>query len=222
MTIDFDNIHNTSVKINKRLGFGSDAHTYMTHVIPEFVETCTTVNPSLVIDAGCGRNLYKDIIPNLQGFDSGNYEEADFQSTILDANFEKESADAVISQGVIHFYSKATIKKNIKQVVEWVKPGGKLCMMVNYNDQNMRTMLQLTNNPLSIVPWDDNFLNEITQENSLKFYKDPWFIDWQMSKRPGSKKYVKAFSKNENLKSLWEESSNNLKKLLWIWEKPNV
>ena len=222
MKFKFDYVPTSSEKINQKLKFGSNKHTYMTHVIPEFVEACTTINPSLVIDAGCGRNLYKDIIPNLQGFDIGDYEEADFQSTILDANFEKESADAVISQGVIHFYSKATIKKNIKQVVEWVKPGGKLCMMVNYNDQNMRTMLHLTNNTLSIVPWDDDFLNEVTQENGLKFYKDPWFIDWQMSRRPGSKKFTEAFSKNENLKTLWEESSNNLKKLLWIWEKTNV
>ena len=222
MTINFDKIHSTSAKINASLGFGSDAHTYMTHIIPEFVEACTITNLSLVIDAGCGRNLYKDIIPNLQGFDSGNYDEADFQSTILDANFEKESADAVISQGVIHFYSKATIKRNIKQVVNWVRPGGKICMMVNYADDNMLTMLKLTNNKLNIVPWDLEFLEEVTKENKLTYHKEVWFKDWQFERRPSNKTFTEVFSKNENLKSLWETSSNNLKKMLWIWEKPNV
>jgi len=222
MTIDFDNIHSTSDKINKRLKFGSNKHTYMTHVIPEFVEVCTTLNPNLVIDAGCGRNLYKNIIPNLQGFDSGNYEEADFQTTILDANFAKESADAVISQGVIHFYSKATIKRNIKQIVDWVRPGGKICMMVNYADDNMLSMLKLTNNKLSVVPWDLEFLTEVTKENNLTYHTEVWFKDWQFERRPSNKKFTDIFSKDKNLKSLWETSSNNLKKMLWIWEKPDV
>jgi len=220
--IDLDKIHSTSEKINKRLGFGSDKHTYMTHIIPEFVDVCTNLNPNLVIDAGCGRNLYRDIIPNLQGFDSGNYAEADFQSTILDADFEKDSADAVISQGVIHFYSKATIKKNIKEIVKWVKPGGKICMMVNYDDENMQNVLKLTNNALSVIPWSDDFLIEVTQENNLTFYKEAWFKDWHWTNRPNYKKLTAAFDKNEILKPLWHKSSSSLKKMLWIWEKPNV
>lgn len=172
------------------------------------IEKSLSLNPKLVIDAGCGHNLYKNKIPNLIGFDPGDFEGTDFKSTILEADFNLESADVVLALGSIHFISKPYIRKNVKKMLSWLKPGGLIICRANYETEFIKKCFAL-GNPKRIVPWSINFLNELTVENNLILEEEPFTRPWQ------DKNHVAKFEKFFNTKP--EET--DLQKIFWVWKK---
>lgn len=92
--------------------------------LDEIYDRVNALDPDLVIDAGCGRNQHKEHIKNLVGFDPSPFPNVDFVSTILEAEFDSESADAVLALGSVQFISEEYIIENMKKIVSWVKPGG--------------------------------------------------------------------------------------------------
>ena len=62
------------------------------------IDFINSENPALVIDAGCGDNIFKYYIQNLQGFDVRDIKEADYKGTYQDMDkvFKPNSADAII------------------------------------------------------------------------------------------------------------------------------
>jgi hypothetical protein len=88
------------------------------------VDPINSLEPSLVIDAGCGRNKWKNKIKNLIGFDANPFPGIDFQSTILEANFEENSADVLLLLGSLQFFNRDYIEQNLAKALLWVKPNG--------------------------------------------------------------------------------------------------
>ena len=142
--------------------------------LQELYERVNARNPSLVIDAGCGRNPHKAHIPNLIGFDPSPFPDIDFQSTILDAEFEPECADVVLSLGSIQFISHDYIRENIDKIVGWCKPGGIIEMRIALGQfPNKRH-----------CGWAPGMLNEFTEKYNFSFLVEPVVYDTEgMGKR---------------------------------------
>jgi hypothetical protein len=88
------------------------------------VDPVNSLEPSLVIDAGCGTNKWKNKIKNLIGFDASPFPKIDFQSTILEAEFEENSADVLLLLGSLQFFNRDYIEQNLEKSLSWVKPNG--------------------------------------------------------------------------------------------------
>ena len=171
------------------------------------VEKATSVNPQLVIDAGCGHNVYKNVIPNVIGFDPGDYANLDLKSTILEAEFELESADVILALGSIHFVSKPYIKKNIKKLLSWLKPGGIMICRAIYDTEFIKNF-HFLNNKKHHVPWSEDFLNSLTEEFELEFEVEPFKRPW--------------YNFDDVLKHtsvVGTPTHEDLQKIIWIWKK---
>jgi hypothetical protein len=94
------------------------------------INEINNLNPRLVIDAGCGHNVFKKYINNLIGFDQELYPTADFQSSILDAEFAPGSADVILCLGSLHFGSQEFVYKNFERIMHWLAPRGYVVMRI--------------------------------------------------------------------------------------------
>jgi hypothetical protein len=186
---------NTVNKILHSKSFGDYYKPEMTYKHDWIVNYANSLNPSLVIDAGCGRNMYKGQIKNLIGFDSGTYQNADFKSNILDANFDLETADIVMALGSVQFISLKYIRKNLEKIVSWTKPGGHLIMRATVKDDNILQQIRIENK-IKLVPWPEGFLEEVTKKLNLEIVIEPILYDATYSTR--------------NL---------TMKKMHWVWRK---
>jgi SAM-dependent methyltransferase len=94
------------------------------------VEEINRLNPSKVLDVGCGYNQFKDRINNLIGIDPYN-NCADYQVDILEFSSVPESFDVIIALGSINFNSKEDIDQRINACVKLLKTKGKMYFRVN-------------------------------------------------------------------------------------------
>ena len=88
------------------------------------VKEVNSLNPKKVIDVGCGQNLFKELIPNLIGFDIDPYPTIDMQVSIKDANFESESVDIALCLGSTQYSRVETQFEDLQKITSWIKPGG--------------------------------------------------------------------------------------------------
>jgi SAM-dependent methyltransferase len=176
------------------------------------IEKAVSMAPSLVIDAGCGTNLYKNKIPNLIGFDPGDYETADFKSTILEAEFKNKVADVILVQGSIQFISKPYIRKNIKKILSWLRPGGIVIGKANFETTFLKEVYTF-NNFIKNIPWSLDFLYQVTNENNLEFETEPFIEPWTNLEAINR---LRSFYPSERFRP------DELTKLNWVWKKPHV
>ena len=211
----------TIIKLDQRVAhkqnFGDDEKKYMSQVWDDIVEKCNALNPSLVVDAGCGRNQYKNLIPNLEGIDIGKWKQADRHVSILDAGYKENSVDAVISIGSIQFMSKEYIRQNVAEVIKWTKHNGLIFMKVNFCDDAMLTMLKMSNNTVKVVPWDYKLLYELTEKHNLEFETDPHLVKWTFEKTDNYESITERFAKDAERYQKWILATSNLKKMHWTW-----
>lgn len=92
-----------------------------------YVDILLANNPSLIMDVGCGDNLFKDIIPGIYGVDP---KAANADS--LDGNFNAEYAEnhaqefeCAMAVCCIHFISLTQFKNQIELFAKIIKPGGR-------------------------------------------------------------------------------------------------
>ena len=142
--------------------------------IEEMYARVNALNPTLVIDAGCGQNQHKPFIKNLIGFDASPFPGVDRNCAILDAQFEPASADAVLCLGSIQYISKEYILANIDKVISWVKPGGLIEMRTMLNDTFSQEYHAVYDKDAVRYLWDDRLRNKITEKYNLEYVVDPW------------------------------------------------
>jgi len=82
-----------------------------------------------VIDVGCGRNEFRERIPNLIGIDPA-FNQADYQTTIEDFQTEQRF-DVAFCLGSINFGDKLTIMNQIACVVNCLKPTARIYWRCN-------------------------------------------------------------------------------------------
>jgi hypothetical protein len=81
-----------------------------------------------IVDAGCGSNMFRDIFPNLIGFDIVDFGNQDHVCNILEAPIQENSQDGILCLGVLHECPDEYHMPNIEKMVSWLKLGGKLIM----------------------------------------------------------------------------------------------
>lgn len=103
---------------------------HSTDVFETFADQINNYDPQLVIDAGCGTNLWKNKVNNLIGFDRKPHDMLDHNCTyeVFDQYVEPGSADFVFCLGSIH--GKADVTTELDLVYKWLKPGGRVIMRV--------------------------------------------------------------------------------------------
>lgn len=142
--------------------------------LTELYDRINSLNPKLVIDAGCGRNAHKKHIKNLVGFDASPFPEVDYHCPILEAPFEPESADAVLCLGSVQFINRDYIIENMNKVISWVKPGGLIEMRVMVVDEQTKKFWKEYDHKTVKYPWNDDLRNEITKKHNLEYFIEPW------------------------------------------------
>jgi len=93
------------------------------------IDEVNNMNPSNVIDIGCGYNEFKGKINNLVGIDPYN-DKADIKSTILDYETDIEY-DVAICLGSINFGSSDKILSELSAVVNLLRYNGLIYFRVN-------------------------------------------------------------------------------------------
>jgi hypothetical protein len=142
--------------------------------LEEMYARINALNPTLVIDAGCGRNKHKAHIKNLIGFDASPFPEVDYNCPISEAEFKTESADAVLCLGSVQFISREYIIQNMDRVINWVKPGGLIEMRVLLSDDNAKDYIETFDKEGVKYPWDVELRNEIAAKHNLTYLIEPW------------------------------------------------
>jgi len=122
------------------------------------IEEVNALNPTQVLDAGCGYNEFKGKIDNLVGIDPYN-KHADIQVSITDYQ-PKSKFDVVLALGSINFGSTSKIFSELEHVVNLCNPGGVLFFRVNPGLQHTPPESQW----ISFYPWDSNFVINCARE----------------------------------------------------------
>ena len=156
---------------------------------PNLIDEVNALNPSKVVDVGCGTNYFKNKIKNLIGFDAIAHPDLDFQSEIKDAKFESNSVDVVLALGSLQFGNRDYTYRDLKTVLNWVRPGGHIIM-------RLRPFTTEAKSAISEMPyiWSDQWIEQLNKEFQLNIVKGP-FIDevgvfnntrivWWWQKRP--------------------------------------
>ena len=195
--------------------------------LEEMYARVNALNPTLVIDAGCGKNQHKPFIQNLIGFDASPFPNVDINCAILDAQFEPSSADAVLCLGSIQYISREYILANINKVISWVKPGGLIEMRVMLNDEFSKEYHAIYDKDAVRYPWDDQLRNEITEKYNLEYVVEPWTYNATAPLELLEKKYerMKRNQVDTGVKdNHWLESKKikdslmqQLKRQSWTW-----
>lgn len=87
----------------------------------ETIKFIKSLNPLIVLDLGCGNNLYKPFIPNLIGIDIAN-KNADINSDISKLNYGNNTVDVCIVFGSINFGTEDVIRTQLTEVHRILKP----------------------------------------------------------------------------------------------------
>lgn len=189
--------------------------------LEEMYDRINGLNPTLVIDAGCGRNKHKEHIKNLIGIDASPFPEVDIHCPILEAPFEPNCADAVLVLGSVQFISREYIIENMEKIISWVKPGGLIEMRVLLQDETAKNWTA-TYDPRGVkVAWDEELKNYLSTTHNLRYIKTPWIYTATASRDDAwhaRQAERRAKSERKEKKSLYKL---DLKRECWTWRKPN-
>jgi len=122
------------------------------------VDEVNALNPTSVLDAGCGCNEFKGKIHNLIGIDPYN-KNADISVSITDYH-PKEKFDVVLALGSINFGSTSKIFSELEHVVKLCHSNATLFFRVNPGLQHTPPESQW----ISFYPWDSNFVINCARE----------------------------------------------------------
>jgi len=117
----------------------------------------------VVLDVGCGHNLFKGKIKNLTAIDKYNTA-ADILIDTMDFDAPEESYDVVVALGSTNFHPFETIEAQIDRVVKWCKPGGRIYMRVN-------PCINPNNTPEVAYPWTLVDIFNFTKKYNLEIIK---------------------------------------------------
>lgn len=107
-----------------------------------YLEFLLEKNPKVIVDIGCGENLFKKLIPNIHGIDPTPDNHLADEFDFFDADFSQGHTDAyesVFSICALHFISLVDFEKRILEFYNIVAPGGR-----GFITFNVMRMIELT------------------------------------------------------------------------------
>jgi len=125
------------------------------------VDEINALNPTSVLDVGCGYHPFKGRIQNLIGIDPYN-NCADYEVDILDYKVRAESHDVILALGSINFNSRDEIEQRFAHCVNLLKTGGKFYLRANPG------IVHRTGPYVDIFPWSFEIVNEFAEKYNLK------------------------------------------------------
>ena len=133
------------------------------------VEEVNKLEPTSVLDVGCGYHPFKGRIQNIVGIDPYN-DAADYEVDILDYRVKPASHDVIIALGSINFNSQDEIEARFSHCVGLLKPGGKFFLRANPG-------IPPKPGPyVDIFPWTFEVVNQFAERYNLTldtFKKEP-------------------------------------------------
>jgi hypothetical protein len=138
-----------------------------------YLEFLLEKNPKVIVDIGCGANLFKKLIPNIHGIDPepGNHLADEFD--LFDADFSQGHTDAyesAFSINALHFISLKDFEKRILEFYNIVAPGGRgfitfgvMRMVERTSAQDLQTLFS-SNSPTTeqLTQYVKTVLNSLT------------------------------------------------------------
>lgn len=94
------------------------------------IKEINSYNPELVLDLGCGNNIFKNEINNLLGVDILDNGLQDINAPIEDLPFEDNSVDVVLAFGSVNFGDEKLIDKQLTEIIRVCKPKAKIYFRV--------------------------------------------------------------------------------------------
>ena len=127
----------------------------------QIADEINKMNPTAVLDVGCGYHPFKGRIPNLVGIDPYN-NCANYMVDILDYKVKEGTYDAIIALGSINFNSRDDIEERFAHCVKLLKTGGKMFMRCNPG-------IQWKNGPwVEIFAWSFEVASDLAEKYNLK------------------------------------------------------
>lgn len=106
-----------------------------------YIQYLTEIQPKKFVDIGCGINVFKKTLDNLQGIDNDPQSRSDVFDT-LDEDFVAGHAnqfDAVITMNTIHFAPINEISERLSWIEQILAPGGRAFVSFNLETWLMYT-----------------------------------------------------------------------------------
>ena len=125
------------------------------------VDEINALDPTSVLDVGCGYHPFKGRIQNLVGIDPYN-NCADYEVDILDYKVKPASHDVIIALGSINFNSKDDIEQRFSHCVDLLKTDGKFYLRANPG------ITHKTGPYVEIFPWTFEVVNEFAEIYNLR------------------------------------------------------
>jgi len=125
------------------------------------VDEINALNPTSVLDVGCGYHPFKGRIQNLVGIDPYN-NCADYEVDILDYKVKPESHDVIIALGSINLNSREYVEQRFSHCVDLLKKDGKFYLRANPG------ITHKTGPYIDIFPWTFEVVNEFAGKYNLK------------------------------------------------------
>lgn len=124
------------------------------------VDEVNALNPTKVLDYGCGYNLFKNKIPGLIGIDPYN-RQADYMVDIFEFVADPESYDVILVLGSLNFNGLNDIAERFERLVHLLKPGGKMFFRANPG-------IQWPDGPyVDIFPWSFSVAAQLAGKHDL-------------------------------------------------------
>lgn len=92
----------------------------------EMIAEINSYKPELVLDLGCGTNIFKGHIDNIVGVDILDNNQQDINAPIEDLPFEDNSVDIALAFGSINFGDDNLIDKQLQETIRVCKPNARI------------------------------------------------------------------------------------------------
>jgi SAM-dependent methyltransferase len=133
-------------------------------VVPYYyIQKVMEINPELVIDLGCGLNVFKKTWPNIIGIDADENSNCDIMDH-FDRDFaqgHQQYCDALISVNAIHFAPIDQITQRLQWCANLVKPGGRAFVSFNLETWLMYTDIACISQLFGSSPQLDDIVNYV-------------------------------------------------------------
>ena len=135
---------------------------HRTHSGKELADEIADTNPSLVLDLGCGTNVFKKIIPNLIGIDIADVGDVDIIGDInsLPTMFQGQCADWILCFGPLNYGDDDWVNSICSVMKYLLKPKGTIVCHTAPIESRVRRF--------SEIDWTDETINRFGMIHNFK------------------------------------------------------
>lgn len=157
-----------------------------------FIKEINELNPQLVLDLGCGNNIYKGKINNLVGIDILDNNLQDLKCDIKNLPFKTNTVDVIIAFGSVNFGNDEIIDSQFREIIRVCKPGAHIYFRVITN-----------HNHNCYYSWTEELLIEKSKKFNLEFLTMPKKI-YKNKKENYSHWKKTGYRSSERIFCVWE------------------